>query len=122
MHTIMKILFVFALMFAFTKPCFCQQETDHYEAVWHRADSLIKTLKEYKKVQNRVNKTADMRLYVMRVTSDSTDAQNKPIFANTVKYEIGVYGAGNPDGFIVLYSVYYSIRENKIIGITTPQH
>ena len=118
----MKKRFLLTLLpIFFTLFCFAQ-EADHYDVVWNRADSLIKTLKEYKKVRNKVNKTADTRLYVMRVTSDSTDARNKPIFANTVKYEIGVYGAGNPDGFIVLYSVYYSISENKIIGIATPQH
>lgn len=103
----------------FTLPCFCQA-TDIHEATWQRADSLIKTTKEYRKLRDKVNKASDAHLYMMRVTSDSTDAQNKPTISNTVKYDIGVYPGGNPDGFVVVYLVYYSISENKILRITVP--
>ena len=110
--SLLTLLFIF-----FALPCFCQA-TDIHEAVWLRADSLIKTTKEYKKLRDKVNKASDAHLYVMRVTSDSTDAQNKPTISNTVKYEIGVYPGGNPDGFVVVYLLYYSISENRIIRIT----
>ena len=118
----MKRYVLFLFFIAAPTIAFCQtrniEEQKIAQLVESRVESLIKT-KKYKWLTDKIVKDTLIRVgTIISAASAVSDTDRHFTPKNIAEYQLGKMTKENSKGFIILYTIRYGIKEDKIISVT----